>query len=278
MLKRFLCIIAVVLVANGAALAVVARNARGAPDAVLTLTEREMRVTNLGSDTTGMTLAFEWDRDRSVAWVVVADRPVLPWFDRAKLTSIGFDCSMDPNAPGAVEYYSGPGLTPRTTYLVFEYDANAGAQAEPQGARGVEPQQPGSAPAPAGQAPEDNTYAPRLRPVDAGNDPHGLRARYADRHRYLLTAGVVRLRVIRAGGHQPARLEGLILEVLPSQVYVPQALQQTIVRALGERGNRDYPGHLLKQAPRYEVTVEYGRSLLPRVVGARMLAGAAGPR
>ena len=278
MLKRFLWVAAVVLVANAAALAVVARNGRGAPDAVVTLTEREMRLTTLGTDTTGMTLTLQWDRD-----------VLMPWFDRAKLRSIGFDCSMEPDAPGAFEHYSGPGLAPRTIYLAFEY-APAGFPDEGQQGTRVEEPQPADR-ANAGQAAQKKVGAhrPRLRPIDVGNDPQALRAAHPDRHRYLVTAGVVRLRIvdgdgrggpgreggrewaIRSGAHQPARLEGLILDVLPEQVYVPQAMQRIVMAAVGERGNREMPSSPLSRPPRYEVTVEYGSGLLPRIVGVKAI-------
>ena len=269
MLKRLFWIFAVVLAANGAALAVVARNARGAPDAILMLTEREMRLTNLGSDTTGMTLALEWDREGSLAWVVAADRPALPWFDRAKLATLGFDCSLDPGAPGALDYYSGPAVTPRTAYVVFEDDATRVAEGDrPRSSAATSPDGVAGR---AGQVATRGEYAPRLRPVDAGNDACALRAKYASAHRYLVTAAVVRLRLVRASGSQPARLEGLILVVLPGEMYVPNEMQRTIADAVGKGANAQSLPGLLTRPPRYEVTVEYGSHLLPRLIAARAL-------
>jgi hypothetical protein len=260
MLKHFLWIIAVVLVANAGALAVVARNGSGAPDATLQLTERELRLTNLGTDTTGMTLTLEWDR-----------RAVMPWFDRAKLTALGFDCSMPPEAPEAVDHYSGPGILPRSTYVVFEYDpdtvagnAQAADTGEPKGVQssmGAQPQEK--------IVPE---YAPRLRPVDVGNDPRVLRSKHTDRHRYLITAGTVRPDLVRASATQPARLQGQVLWIDPIQVYVPQEMQGTIAATVGKDAAPQRVSAFLTRAPRYEVTVEYGSRLLPRVVAVRALS------
>jgi hypothetical protein len=185
--------IAVVLLANTAALYLVVGNS-GAPDATLQLTERELRVTNLGTDTTGMTLTLQWDRNT-----------VMPWFDRAKLASLGFDCSTSPDAADAPDDYSTPRVLPRSAYVVFDYDpggipvsGQADAPQPPQssmGGRAVD------------KAPAE--FAPRLRPIDAGTDPRLLRARYTDRHRYLITAGTVRPTVVRANANRPARVHAI---------------------------------------------------------------------
>jgi hypothetical protein len=255
MLKRLLWVAGVVLVANAGALTVVARNASGAPDAVVTLTEREIRLTSVDRDTTGMTLTMQWNR-----------RVPLQWFDRAKLTSLGFDCSVDPNAPGAQEYYSGPALAPRTAYIVLEYDPSRPMDENPA-AETPPPNQP-TAEQPASNKVAE--YASRLRAVDAGTDPRALRAKYADAHRYIVTAGVVRPTLDRASAHQPARLRGLILDVLPDQIYVPQELTSKVLAAMGKAGNGSSAP--LKHAPRYQVTVEYGSGLLPRIVEVTTIA------
>jgi hypothetical protein len=256
MLKRFLWVAAVVLVANAGALAVVARNARGAPDAAVTLTEREIRLTSVEGDTTGMTLIMQWNR-----------RVPLPWFDRAKLTSLGFDCSVDPTGPGAQEYYSGPALAPRTAYIVLEYDPSRLGETEP--ATETPPANKATAVEPAGN--EVAEYASRLRAVDAGSDPRALRAKYADAHRYIVTAGVVRPTLDRASAYRPVRLRGLILEVLPDQIYVPQELTSKLLAAMGKAGNRESLWVPLRHAPRYEVRVEYGSGLLPRIVDVKAI-------
>ncbi len=253
-MKRFLWIAAIVLIANAGALVIAARN-RGATDASLQLTEREMRVTNMGSDTTGMTLTIEWDRAASMRW-----------FDRAKLTSLGFDCSMPPDAPRAAEHYSGPGVLPRAVYVVFEYDPSRVAELRDDESETT--QSSTGEPVVQKRIPE---YVSRLRPVDAGNDPRALRTTYADRLRFLITAGTVRPTLVRASTKGPARLQGQVLWIDPIQVYVPQEMQATIAGATGKNGNRQPRYEPLAHAPRYEVSVEYGSRLLPRIVAARRI-------
>ena len=258
MLKRTFWIAAIVLVANAGALSVVARNGRGAPDAVVALTERELRPAVFDGDTTGLTLFVQLNR-----------RVSLPWFDRAKLTSLGFDCTVDPNGPAAREYYSGPTLAPRTAYIVLEYDPSRPGEAGP--APGTPPADSAAAAQAAADATQLAEYASRLRAVDAGTDPKALRARYADGHRYIVTAAVVRPTLDRNAEPGPARLRGLVLDVLPDQIYVPQQLTSKLVAAMGKPDTRDSLGVPLRHAPRYEVRVEYGSGLLPRIVDARAI-------
>ncbi len=256
MLKRFLWIAGIVVIANAGAFVIVAGNSRGAADASLQLTEREMRLTNIGTDTTGMTLRLEWDRLASMRW-----------FDRTKLTSLGFDCSMPPDDLKAKEHYGGPAILPRAVYVVFEYDPNrmAGSDNEmsqpaesSMGDRMVEKRVP--------------EYVSRLRPVDVGNDPRALRAAHPDRHRFLITSGTVRPNLVGANAKGPARVQGQVLWIDPIQVYVPQEIQATVVAAVGEGSSRQDNSEPLAHAPRYEVTVEYGSRWLPRIVAARPLA------
>ena len=225
MLKRLVWIIGIVVVANAAALVVVARNGRGT-DASLQLTERELPLTNLGTDTTGMTLTLLWDRETPT-----------PWFDRAKLESVGFDCSMPPEAPGASEHYSGPWMLPRTAFVAFEYDPASIAADSQQAPPIAEPQPSESTPGGQPGGRKVTEYRSHLRPVDVDNNAQVLRARHPDAHRYLISAGVVRPRLVRAAEGNPARLEGTIIWVDPAQVYVPQEMQAIVIASLGKDSN-----------------------------------------
>jgi hypothetical protein len=250
MLKRFTAIIGVVLLANVIALVSVRQNARGQADAVVTLTEREARLTATTTDNTGMTLWLQFERDPGGA----------RWFDRSKLASIGFDCSVDPNAANAIRHYDFATL-PRQAYVVLEYDPRW-----PPVSPATEAERTLPGPQSAAQGPPE--YRPRLRPVDTGTDATALRARYSDRRRYIITAGVVRAWLHRPAPQDRFRLDGSVVQVLPTEVYVPREMQATIRAAAGTNDNWDRP---LNHQPRYEVTLEYGSSLLPRVVSVKQL-------
>ncbi len=242
-MKKRVWVAVIVLVANAFALVIVARNARGAAEAVITMTEREAPVTVASTDNSGMTLWLRWDRETPT-----------DWFDRAKLAALGFDCSVEPNAPDAEKHYSAVAALARQAYIVLEYD-------------------PSRLPAPAAPtqtAPQAKAQSlesrPRLRPIDVGNDASALRARYSDPRRYIVTTGIVRPYWYPEDRFQ---LKGRVVNVLPDQLYVPREMQATIATAVGKNDQGMYSP--LTGPPRYEVTIAYGRSLLPRVVGVKKL-------
>ena len=109
---------AVVLVANAFALVGVARNRAGAPEAEVLLTERELPLAPWSDDSTGVFLQLEWQRS------LRGSRLEMPWFDRAKLESLGFDCSRFEKESRA-RYGR---LVPRRAYVVLEYDGPASAR------------------------------------------------------------------------------------------------------------------------------------------------------
>lgn len=250
-MKRFSCVVAIVLLANGLALVSVVRNGRGPADATVTLTEREMTLAWSSADNSGMTLLLNWDRQAPDEW-----------FDCAKLTSVGFDCPVNLEASDAPSRY-GLACLPRRTYIVLDYDPNRLPMEAPQAA-----ETGGAGQGPSGAKLRPAEYRPRLRPIDVGSDPDALRARYPDGHRYIVTAGIVRTFPNSEGRF---RLKGRVAALLPNEVYVPRELQPLVTAAVGRNDKGVYSA--MTGQPRYEVTVEYGRSLLPKIVAVRKLAG-----
>ena len=105
---------ALVVLSNLAAWRVAALNRRGEPEAVLELTERELRLPVRQTENTALTLSlvFEPPRPRGDG------APREPgWFDRATLEAIGFDCSRPLTAEHADYYRTRP---PRTTYAALD--------------------------------------------------------------------------------------------------------------------------------------------------------------
>jgi hypothetical protein len=238
----------------------VARNSAGTPDARLQLTEREARLSDAELDTTGVTLLLAWHGP-------FGPRPLAaPWFTREKLQSIGFDCSVAPDAAGAERHYSFVAQPSRGVYVVLDFDR------EPAGESTAAPA-PSATPATVqDQAPAVSSRAAverasRLTAVDAGMDPFALRQRYSDRSRFIVTRGVARLMFRRATPTAPAFLGGTVAVVFPDQLYVPTGLQAPLRRL--DRTKNSVPEAPLSHEPRYDVTIEYGSRLLPRVVDVR---------
>ena len=250
--------VAVVILANAVALVGVARNRSGQPEAEVLLTERELPLAPWTDESTGVFLQLEWQRS------LPGPKPETPWLDRAKLESLGFDCSVPAEAPGARERYGR--MAARPAYVVLEYDGEAfrrwleAAEAQP----GSPDDLPGSA----------RVSASRLVPVDAGRDAGALRRLHPDRSHSLIVPAIVRPRWTcpdecegdRAG---KAVLSVAIQALLGRAVHVPKNLAAPLatLRAAVPPGPRR--GHA---APRYEVLIRYGARYEPWVAEVRLTA------
>jgi hypothetical protein len=104
---------ALVVLSNLAAWRVAALNRSGEPEAVLVLTERELRLPARQAENTALTLALVFEPPRQAREAVRAPG----WFDRATLESVGFDCSRPLTAENADYYRTRP---PRTTYAALD--------------------------------------------------------------------------------------------------------------------------------------------------------------
>jgi hypothetical protein len=260
MLKHVLLFAAVVVVANGLALLIAARNASGRPDAEITLTEREARLMDTGPENSAVMLSLEWDGQ--------VGRTPLPWFNAARLASIGYDCSVDPRSAGAAEHYRGPAFLPRPAYVALTVRAGA-----PTDERLRTDQVPWERVRGSGGVPwrseQERQQASRLVVTDAGSNPVALRRAYPDRTAVFITRGFVRLSFVPAGSDGPAHLEGQVTGVEPFALWVPRSLQGPLASI--PPSPPDKMALPLEHDPRYAVTVRYGRDLIPTVVGVRPL-------
>jgi hypothetical protein len=260
MLKATLLLAGVVVIANGATFVPVARDARGEPDATVTLTERELRLVNAGRDNTGMTM------------LLVPQQTTTPTFNRAHLSSLGFDCSVDPASADAEAHYNSLAMIPRATYLALDTAADP--------ATGTEQPAAGDAKQLADRDKLQQQRS-RLRIVDADNDRAALRRRHPDRGRFLIVRGTVRLWLMK-----PVEMVGEVSTVAPRekwevagagsietrQLWVPRRWQP-LLAAIGSRdpSSDGYWTEVLNHLPRFEVTLQYGHDLLPAIVAVRAM-------
>jgi hypothetical protein len=96
----------------------------------------------------------------------------------------------------------------------------------------------------------------RLFAVDVGRDPAALRQRYPDRARHVIMRSMVR--AVDALG-APRVVRGAIVLLLPPQIYVPLPFADTL-SGLGTKA---------AAAPRYVVTLRFGRNYEPWVTSIR---------
>ena len=234
----------VVIVSNAFALWDARANRAGEPEAVLELTERELRLPPREADNTAMVLRLQWTdlQPRN------PDEDVPSWFDAAKLASIGFDTSLPATSENAAHYR---GMLPRSVHAVLENDGEAWR-------RYVD-----------GLASEKDRDAasrrPRLVLIDVGTDAGALRARYPDRTRAVVLPATAGLRLVRPRAGEPF-LKGYVNIVYPVDLNVPKELRpvleglapRTVYAVDGQSGELDPVGE-----PRYTVTVKWGRNLEP---------------
>jgi hypothetical protein len=174
---------AIVVGANVAAWGAAALNRSGEPEAVLVLTERELRLPARQTENTALTLRLVFEPPRQAR-----EEPRAPgWFDRAKLESVGFDCRRPVTAANAAYYRT---RAPRSTFAALEHR-------------------------------EGPSLDSHLVPVDVDNDPAALRLRHPDTRAVAIVEATVALQYVGNEG-QPPFLTGRVTSVLPPEIHVPR--------------------------------------------------------
>jgi len=240
-----------VVAANLAALGFARLNRSGEPEAVLDLTERELRLPAKEADNTALTLTLVFERIPHGP-VTGSGRPQYEeagWFNQSKLQAIGFDCSLPVTVANRSHYRARP---PRSTYAALEYEGEEW-RAEVQRAREKDP-----------------LLDTHLVAIDAGNDPAELRRRHPDRRRVAIVEATAVLQFVNNPGETPF-LRGRVTQVLPGQINVPPRWRSQLARLQSDATPGAGPAPL--HEPRYQVTVRWGSRLEPWITDVRPLAG-----
>ena len=271
--KGLLLSTAVVLLTNAVLLAFVARNRAGDPEATIELTERELRLTPMPSGDTGVVLTLAWSTPYDLRGPGTTE---YPWFDRAKLESVGFDCRMPLTDPAAERHYQTEQMLYRPAFAVLEYGGDTWQEVlrrEIERAERMRKDPDNMRPesAEAFQARTENAIVRRSRlvVVDVGSKADELRQRYPDRSRFLIMRaylGLVYVPKTEEPGFEIPRLVGTVSNILPETVYVPRELRSPGDVLSTKPREDEYPGQLLRHDPRYRVTLAFGKALEPRVV------------
>ena len=241
---------AIVCLTNLGALTLGGLNRSGAPDAEMTLTERELRLAHERDSTaTTLQLMFVQRFDAEGEWLTCP-----------KLETLGVSCALPPAGTDMGRWYARQ--PERRAYVVLEYDGPAWQAYRAAEKRRQEEMRRIDKTA----GPDDSDslldgYS-RLVAIDADSDAGTLRGRYPDRSRYL----IVDARVSIFGrnppnGKGPTRLSGTIGQLSPSTINVPRPYASVLSSMEGS-------AYALSagRAPRYWVTVRYGRFHEPWVV------------
>ena len=241
---------AIVCLTNLGALTLGALNRTGPADAEVTLTERELRLVH-DSDSTATTLRMMFVQRFDEA----------EWLTCPKLATLGVSCAPPPGGDMARWYASQP---ERQAYVVLECNGPAW-----QSYRQAEIRRQEDARRTYKSAAPDNVESlldgySRLVAIDADSDAAVLRSRYPDRHRYLIVDARVSI-YGRVGpdGNGRTRLSGTITRLSPQTINVPKPYSSVFASM---DGSTYAPS--AERAPRYWVTLRYGRFHEPWIVNA----------
>jgi hypothetical protein len=218
---------AVIIFTNAVVLLEVSRNRAGRPVETIQLTERELPLGFQTNEDTGVSVHLNWRRLDYIG-------DDYSWLDRAKLQELGFKLST------AVPEPLHPPL-PRPAFIALEYQGPVwdklmkSAQSKPDA------------------HPE---ILSRLIPVDAATTAEPLLRKYPNREGYLIVKGLVQLSAINR--HGQLELRPFISEILPDSIHVSLPLSNPL---------RRFVGFFNPEHPRYTLTLSYGRSFEPWIVG-----------
>ncbi len=248
--------VALVVFVNSYVLFGVAYNHSGEPEATITLTERELPVESFWGysnrkENTGISLRMSWNRD---------SLDDTSWFDKTKLESVGFRCSIPVTEPDAEIYYHKQLL--RKSFAVLEYNGGAWQDWLRHATEREKPKK---------VACYQETSS-RLFVIDVGNDPERLRQIYPDRSKFVIVPAKVGLlyeRRATGAGKKPAQptLKGYVAEVLTDEINVPRNLKSRLedIRrtAVREKADACVETYQRKNKPSYMVTLHVGHRYEP---------------
>jgi len=272
--------LALLVVSNVVALAGVAYNRQGEPDAVIELTERELRMPfyyGRGTENTGLGLEIncrleDMSRSYGTGYRECFGNP--SWLDAAKLGELGF--RLDTPQDSADRYLADYRYLPREVYLVLEYDGEAYRRALATREAELDEQLALLEQTPADGEVEkrvknarqrlqlEQDVNSRLFVIDAGLDKDKLRNRYPDSGRYLLMKALVRPAWNASGKDET--WTGTVIDLLIDTINIP--LQHRGVFDRLQTAGRREP---VEQTPRYRVRLAFGKRLEPWVLGVEAL-------
>ena len=259
-LRGLLAGLALIALANAVALAGVALNRRGEPEATVILTERELRIPWSAindEEDTGLDLQLEWN----ARWAAGDRAP-----DGLPLTTLR-ELGFEPRA--------GRREPPRTAWVVMEMDGEAWQSWIAKRRRQVEEErrkEPDSDCPPGSDLEQMLVSGSRLVVVDAGRDRHALRRRHPDRSRYLVLPGTVHVSELR-----PGVFHGLVSELRVESIHVPLKLRPILDEIVtAERVRRETSNGGELPPPRYRAVVAFGKRGEPWLVRVEKLSPPAG--
>ena len=267
----------VLVATNIAVLAGVAYNRSGTPETLITLSERELPLPYYrNEEDSGLALHVDW----RVLGAEEDDAPYRSWGYPAwltadKLAALGFQINADPGLETDGNRTRTP--LPKAVFIVLENNGPAYREALRRAEQALarakdrlradrtDQQRQETVDKAAKRLERERISASRLFAVDAGLDPARLRETYADRARFIIARGLVKL-TYDYGKHR-RRVQGYIQRLSVEDIHVPLA-QRKLLDALIAK---DHSRREADAPPRYDIALAYGRRFEPWIVSVKAL-------
>ncbi len=259
---------------NLVVLAGVLANRSGEPEALMTLTERELPLpSRLHKENSGLALRIAWRAPGSGS-AEYFERGNPAWLDAAKLKELGFK-TEDTAGSTDTGKSSRPAL-PKEVFIVLENNGAAYREAvqnaESELAKKTAAQAANSGDKKLHDAlkraedrlQHERITKSRLFAVDAGLDPRILREKYNDRTRFIIAKGVVEPGYVFKNKEKEAT--GHIKGLSVANLHVPLNQRKVLDTFMAQIQRKD-----AFQPPRYEVKLAYGSRLEPWIVSIHPL-------
>jgi len=267
--------LAIIIVTNVAALAGVAYNRAGEPDAVVELTERELGLPfryRMNKENTGLGLRINC-RIEAVKYYSYGSRNCRgnpAWLNKQKLIDLGFKLQpRDEKSTGLPAFEK---ELPHKVYLVLEYNGATHQRVVASTEQELDVQQALLASNPGQKEFEkrvedaseklqsEQLHNSRLFAIDAGLDKAVLRNTYPDSSKYIFMLALIRPAWSRIENEK--EWKGRITDLLIDSINIPlehRALFDLLEDAQRSRNRNE-------QAPRYKVRVAFGKRTEPWVI------------
>ncbi len=268
--RLFMLGFALLLAVNIIVLLGVAANRSGKPEAVIELTERELRLPyETNDENSGLALQLKWriirDSEDGIAYYGNWGSPA--WFNAQKLAELGFtiDESTCPRANSKRE----KAPLPKDAFIVLEYNGNAYQEALQRAEESFKKAEAALRAREKDKEAQDHfkeakerleseyTMASRLFAIDAGLDAAKLRERYDDRSKYIIVSGIVRLEC--RSDKNKKEVVGHISDIRVDKINVPLRYRSIFDLILSQ----DKSERRERSGPRYNVEVAYGSRFEP---------------
>tara|TARA_R110002049_G_scaffold273930_6_gene451870 strand:- start:966 stop:1844 length:879 start_codon:yes stop_codon:yes gene_type:complete len=274
----------VLLATNAYVLTSVAANKAGAPEAFITLSERELSLPyRLYKENSGLFLTLQWrslNKQEEFDEYAYDNRGAPAWFDSKKLVDLGYNNDE-------INYYSSSSYEPqkrkplpKEVFIVLEnnsvlYDEalkRAEAIVENQKARlaknANDQHISNSLERAEKQLERERLSASRLFAVDAGVERSALRQQYSDSTRFIIAKGLIEPYYSYNNNKEKRKTYGFIRELSIEQIHIPLKQRNLFDKLLGQ--NKVHSSDV--KAPRYQVELAYGSRLEPWVVSIKPMS------